>query len=106
MANATFRKPVRFSEFRHRVVDEYRGILRDELQKAQDFAERLAGLMPGQDYIRHRNGAGVDEGITRPATLVLKLHDRIERIARRLASDTAPQPVTDHAKRQSQRENF
>jgi hypothetical protein len=63
-------------------------------------ANCLARLMAGQDDIGDGDGAGVDEWVTRHAALTFELDDGVERIARRLAADMFPQPVTDHAERQ------
>ena len=95
------RKPVRFSELRHRPVDVDCLVPGHELQKAQDFPERFARLVPGQNHVRHRYGAGVDEWIARHAAFALQLHDGVEWIAGRLAPDAAPQTVANHAQRQS-----
>ena len=80
------------------------GVVGEELHEAQDLAQRLARLVAGKDQVGDGDGAGIDEGIARPAALVFELDDRIERAARRLAADALPQPVADLAERERERE--
>ena len=42
-------------------------IVRQKPHEAQDFAERLARLMAGQDQVGDGDRAGIDEGIARDA---------------------------------------
>ncbi len=87
-------------------VDDDRLVVGEELDEAQDLADRLARLVAGEQDVGDDDGAGIDERIARNAVLVLELDDRVERIARRLAPDPLPQRVADIAERQRQREHL
>ena len=76
------------------------------MHEPQDFAQRLARLMAGENHVRHRDRAGVDERVARYAALALQLDDRVERTAGRLAANALPQPVADLAERERQREDL
>ena len=91
---------------RDRLVDHDGAVVRQELHEPEDFAERLARLMAGQDRVGDDNGAGIDEGVARLAALEFELDDRVEGTARRLAADAPPQPVADLAEREREREDL
>ena len=91
---------------RDRLVDRDRRIVGEKPHEPEDFAQRLARLMAGQDHVGHRDRAGIDERIARDAALEFQLDDGIERAPRRLAADPLPQPVADLAQGQRQREHL
>ena len=70
-------------------------VVGEEAQEAQDLADRLARGVAGEHQVGDDDGAGVDEGIARPALLELELDDRVERRARRLAAHVRPQALAD-----------
>ncbi len=90
----------------NRLIDRDRCVVGEKLHEPENFPQRLARLMTGQNDIRHSNCPGIDEGIARDALFALQLNDRIEGAARRLPSNAAPEPVADHAERDCQRENL
>ena len=87
-------------------VDDDGLVVGEELDEAQDLADRLARLVAGEQDVGDDDGAGIDERIARNAVLVLELDDRVERIARWLAPDPLPQRVADLAERQRQGEHL
>lgn len=91
---------------RHRFVDGDRRIVGKKLHEAQNFAQGLARLMARQDHVGDGDGARVDKRIARDAAFALQLHDGVERAARGLAADAAPQPVAHFAERQGEREHL
>ncbi len=72
----------------HFQVEGEAGFARKLAQFVQDRPLRIC--MAGDHAIGRDMGAGVNEGIARNPFLVLKLHQRIEPIARRLPPDTLP----------------
>ena len=91
---------------RDRFVDRDCGIVGDKPHEVQDFAERLARPVAGQDQVGDRDGARIDERVARNAALEFKLDDRVECAARGLAADPAPEPVAGLAERERQGEDL
>ena len=91
---------------RHRFVDNDRVVIGEIAHEAQQFADGDARLVSGEVDIGDDERAGIDEGIARHALLALELDDRIERRARRLAPDPAPERVADLAERLRQGEDL
>ena len=106
MARAALRKPVRFSEAATSSSITIAVSSASEPHEAENLTQHLARLMSGQDDVGDGDRAGIDEGVAWNAVLVFELDDRIERAAGWLAADPPPQPVADHAQRESQREDF
>src|SRR5947209_16451795 len=91
---------------RDRLVDRNCGIVGQKAHETQNFAERFARLMARQNQISDRDRTRIDERVARNAALEFKLDDRVERAARRLAADAAPESVAGFAEREREGEDL
>src|SRR6202165_2330977 len=73
-----------------RLVDRDRGIVGEKPHEPENFPQRLAGAMAGQDRVGDGNRGRIDEGGWRYAALEFELDDGVEGAARRLAADAPP----------------
>ncbi|KAG0162649.1 hypothetical protein DFQ30_001578 [Apophysomyces sp. BC1015] len=70
-------------------------------EAAHELHERRFRLnKTSAQYVGHHQRAGIDERVARHAVLVLKLHQRIERIARWFSTDALPQRIALQLKSQ------